>query len=114
MNEHDRIREFFIKKIGLNPNQLAEVESFATTFATNRAEPAAPETLPDGRVSEQSWNRMSDAERWAYARRFSQPNAHVFRPLRDAEKARECWQGGPTPRRSRLFSRNPWRAVGIG
>lgn len=21
MNEHDRIREFFIKKIGLNPNQ---------------------------------------------------------------------------------------------
>ena len=41
-------------------------------------------------------------------------NAHVFRPLRDAEKARECWQGGPTPRRSRLFSRNPWRAVGIG
>ena len=76
MNEHDRIREFFIKKIGLNPNQLAEVESFATTFATNRAEPAAPETLPDGRVSEQSWNRMSDAERWAYARRFSQPQDH--------------------------------------
>src|SRR6202035_781644 len=41
-------------------------------------------------------------------------NAHVFRPLRDAEKVHECWQGGPTPRRSRLFSRNPWRAVGIG
>src|ERR1700720_1125483 len=41
-------------------------------------------------------------------------NGHRFRPLPDAEKARECWQGGPTPRRSRLFSRNPWRAVGIG
>ena len=71
MNEHDRIREFFIKKIGLNPNQLAEVESFATTFATNRAEPAAPETLPDGRVSEQSWNRIVFPRRFMNSIRLS-------------------------------------------
>lgn len=37
-----------------------------------------------------------------------------LKPLPDAEKARECWQGAPTPRRWRLFSRNLWTTVGSG
>ena len=57
---------------------------------------------------------LRDALKSALLRVGLNINGHRFRPLPDAEKARECWQGGPTPRRSRLFSRNLWTTVGSG